>query len=399
MSGGSFQERNWTGGWFGSATSGPFPETHSKAKSGGPVANFRDRIRRLQSATGNYQLTIIDEGLATGSAGFQISNPNQGGNENRFSLVGVIHTNPLVTAPSLPSNTTDAQARINFLKKVRGSRRSFQGGVFLGELKEAIHMVTRPAEALRRAVTTYSRAAKKAARRTRGAKNVAKAISGSWLEHSYGWRPLLGDIDDAMKALADVPPLVADYVSGFAQDEFKPTSSSYTENTNNAWFTSKFVTHTLSRSRYKGAVVYDGGSILARTWQQNWGLTLSDFAPTVYELIPYSFLADYFSNLGEIVDAASFGTVSLRWGFCSTVLSAERKYLGSSVQNVGYPANWNFRGGKCSVSASTFRRFTFTRQNVTSISVGISDFQMKVPGIDDWRKWANIGALAVERIL
>lgn len=86
-------------------------------------------------------------------------------------------------------------------------------------------------------------------------------------------------------------------------------------------------------SRYNDAdesvVVYRGMVRIAQDTIQevhrNLGLDLSSFAPTVWEVIPYSFVADYFTNIGDMIDAASFPRSTLSWVAKTIVLTKERK--------------------------------------------------------------------------
>lgn len=47
--------------------------------------------------------------------------------------------------------------------------------------------------------------------------------------------------------------------------------------------------------------------------QSLFGFSQMDVLPTVWELIPWSFLADYFSNIGNVLAAWSFDQASLEW--------------------------------------------------------------------------------------
>jgi hypothetical protein len=130
------------------------------------------------------------------------------------------------------------------------------------------------------------------------------------------------------------------------------------------------------------------------------GVSLTNFAPTAWELIPYSFLVDYFSNIGNVIDTASLGTVYLSWG-----VRTERQFFEytSSAFDLYYPLNTDSheRFIHKSVNASGGRSYqqNFFRSPVGSVEVGILDLTFKIPGIDESRKWLNIGALAAKRRL
>jgi hypothetical protein len=302
-------------------------------------------------------------------------------------------------APVLPSIDTDTEARIKFCQNYRNKTRSFSTGTFLGELRETIHMIRRPAEALRKAITTYSLAAKKAVRRVRNAKKAAKAITGTWLEHSFGWRPLFGDVDDGMKALAGLPQVSGEVVTGFSSTTYTGPVETYQEDTASITIKARFVPRTFGYTRYVGFVGYELSNSGARSWNQNWGITLSDFAPTAWELFPYSFLVDYFSNIGNVIDAASLGHIDCRWGSKSHVTDGSRLFLSAAITGNQYASSAKFQAGVCALSPPHLSNYEFVRTQFFAIDVGLSDIRVKVPGIDDWHKWANIAALAIEKVL
>jgi hypothetical protein len=282
------------------------------------------------------------------------------------------------------------------MKKVRKSTRSFQSGVFLGELREAIHMVTRPAQGLRKAISSYSSAAKNAVRRARNTAEASRAVSGTWLEHGFGWRPFFQDIDNGMRALANIPRIIGEPISGYAEETSKTSPFSTGESLINANLVTSWTNVIRVAVRYKGLVAYENDST-APDFKSNWGLTLGDFIPTVWELIPYSFLVDYFTNIGDVLDTSGMGIVSLRWGFCSTRKYGIRRLISYKWVNAGWPALNHWVPGTINLPRKDLTNFSFTRTRVSGVSVGVTDFDVKVPGVRNWRQWANIGALALER--
>jgi len=373
---------------------GPILATSSVTKVGVNNPGWKQAIREARNAATPYSVSAVNDGLFTGSFGGVVTIGSTIITESRS---GACLVNPRPAPPAiLGTFNLDGQARIKFLQACRGARSSFQGGQFLGELKETIHMIRSPASALRREITRYSRAAEKATRGIRNAKSISKAVAGTWLEHSYGWRPLLADVDDAVKTLARIPPVIGTPISVSLRDEYFSGLSVIGNVISHTKCETGFRTRYRSFVRYKGLVGYACDTSAAGSWTSQWGLTLDNFIPTVYELIPYSFLVDYFSNLGSLIDAASFGTVSLRWGVCSTVSSSEF-VLG--FHRVVQQGSGVFSNPKVALSAPKLSRYSFTRVPISSVSVGITDFQLKVPGVDDWRKWANVGALLLDKVL
>lgn len=379
--------------------------TSSDSKAGTKNPFWKDRVRRMTQAGSAYARNSTVNGFVTGHiTGSYREGPAGTNSYNRITtdtLSGELFLDSFPGVPvSAPDFTIlDTNARVNFLSKCRGAQRAFQSGVFLGELRETIHMIIRPASALRRGISSYLAAAKKAYRRA-SPNRRASALTGTWLEYSYGWRPLFKDVDDGMAALADTDHIVPDIIAGSSKDEWTVGSGLYSTGASGSFVRGA----ARARERHQASVRYLGcvgweSTNRASTWQSHWGLTLSDFAPTVWELIPYSFLVDYFSNVGAVIDASSFGVVQLRWGVRSSFGVAAIQSSALSPVWSGLPANAVPLYLTSSLSFGQLSRFSFNRALVSSVSVGLSDLHFKIPGIGDWRKWANIAALASQKAI
>lgn len=386
---------------FGTVTDIVFNEfdaVSSDVKSGGSNPHWKDQIRSVTQAGTGYARQTTLGGFVSGKVSGTF-HPAGTYDERRdyHELSGQFQVGPGV--PDLPDiSTLQIQAKLKFIQKARSMIRLFQGGVFLGELRETLQMIIRPASALRRRVSLYSSSAKKAFRRERTPPSRARALSGTWLEHSYGWRPFFRDIDEGMEALSDTNHLVPQILAATESDVWKSASQDVSFSGPGVFISGDLVfqpEHT-GRVRYLGCVAWE--SLPPRDWQSKWGVTLSDFAPTVWELIPYSFLVDYFSNVGAVIDASSFGTVSLRWGICSAVAES-RIYLTKqsarwNSSSVSEPAS-----ASASLGLSPLSQWRFNRSLVEKLEAGIADVRGQMPGVGDWRKWANMAALAIEKTL
>lgn len=229
----------------------------------------------------------------------------------------------------LDSSSTFAKALGKFNQKTHAVSTKFQGGAFLGELRETIHSIRHPANALATSMSSYFRVAKKLRstvvktvdhygslkhRKVRSAiKNANRAIAGSWLEYSFGWMPLLHDINDAMEAASDrykvKPPF--EYVKATVSDKDMVSSSVFTN-----------VVGPVSWANYVDVVsqmdVTFRGVVSIQTNSPNvnrdlWGFSPRDFVPTIWEVCPYSWLVDYFSNVQDVINGLSFGGHNVRW--------------------------------------------------------------------------------------
>jgi hypothetical protein len=118
------------------------------------------------------------------------------------------------------------------------------------------------------------------------------------------------------------------------------------------------------------------------------GFSPKDFLPTAWELIPYSFLVDYFSNIGGIIYGMSNLFTNLAW-HNSTV----RKELKFRQWGTEYPLPGLVRitgaYAKCVTSKVSVERSKYTGHGVPSLA-------FKIPGFRSL-KWLNIAALVASR--
>lgn len=369
-----------------------------ETKSGSRNPGWRSRIRKVIQAGSGYSRSATTLGTVTGNiSGTLFENVAKTiRREERLSGQLFLDSGPTTPTP-FNFGYLSADAKVKFLQKCRSSQRLFQGGVFLGELRESLNMIARPGAALRRGIGAYLAEAKKVARRNHYT-DRGRLLTKTWLEYSYGWRPLFAEIDSGMQALATVHHIVPDIVVGVAADTV--CSEPYTRQTTASGVQigglARFRAEHRGSVRYLGCVAWESEN-RAKEWESpKWGITLRDFIPTVWNLIPYSFIVDYFSNVGGVLDASSYGRVDLRWGVLSVRNNSTVKMsqvtpfaqLGAGDSVVSMTANCAL--GQLSV-------WSFNRSIIDHVSVGLNDLHFKVPGVGEWRKWANLSALAIER--
>jgi len=298
---------------------------------------------------------------------------------------------PGLTQVSYTSALNQALSRA--IQKINSAQTSFQGGVFLGELRETVHMITRPGKALYTGVWDYLTVAKKRLKKV-PERARHRVLSNTWLEYSFGWKPLVADIDDGIDALGD---LLENPGSGLTA--FRGTGTS-------EWVSDigqKFISDPLGiveasyriRRREKVDIRIYGAmrqSSLAKTsTMQRLGLGFNNFVPTVWELIPYSFLADYFANIGDIVTAASTCTDSLAWINIGTKITVSEETYDSHlrVDPGGDPSTFSQSGGG---SPGSFKWESVRINRGPYLGSLVPSLEFKIPGVDSL-KWLNVAAL------
>lgn len=366
---------------------GKTAKTWSDTFTGSDNPNWRKTIARGGNATTSASGSKRSERLPRASGSISVSKQENPLNPYTGIYSGEVSGSPSASAALFDYTKADAAARLKFIDNYRSTRQAFSSGTFLGELRETLHMIRHPALSLRRGIDRYGMAVKKRLTRTKRYADRLKVVQDTWLEYNFGWAPFVHDITDAYNELVTGRSFWLEPVKGF---------SKFTDRSGGQYITNllgtlncriDYQSTTETSVRYLGAVRADRHS--PPSLMDAWGFRPEDFLPTVWELIPYSFLVDYFTNIGDIISAMSEGPVSLAWG-CKTS-RGERKltqtggYLFKTAGTIGTVK------GSCSGFQSTYT--TFARVSVSNVSVGVSDFGFKLPEFQS-KKWLNIGALA-----
>jgi len=302
------------------------------------------------------------------------------------------------------------QAAAKFYRNANKVLRSLQGAVFLGEALEALHMIRHPAQALRKGIDDFISLAKKRAKGIRLPSGSLKrktklrqVVGDTYLEFAFGWRPLLSDTVDGMVALTRLSEIQApfEHVHGIGTDtQVLPATDPVISFVNVFNQKSREYTHSVQPVvvKYYGVVkVADdyGKPPPARML----GLTLPDVPVAAWELFPWSFLIDYFTNVGDMIEAWSFPSGSLRWVSKTTVRESFNWTTAHSEQEhqTGIEAAFGLGASIQAFSPGSCTTETY-RKEVTRIRAAAFpnvSFQWELPGMN--LKWLNIAALISAR--
>jgi len=228
---------------------------------------------------------------------------------------------PTYGSPSFDSKAQAAAVK-SLYSKIRQAHQQFAGGVFLGEIKETVGLILHPASNLvKLSLQHVARTQHKLLRlKKKGyrAKQLTKAATDDYLTWVYGASPLMGDIEDLSKALQRIlsdPPRT--------RIKAKGEYATFTSAVLGADELGSLYTDKAERLTSYSAVKYYGmfeeakrdDGVLAQCQRvaDLSGFNLRSFIPTVWELIPFSFVADYVVNIGDMLEAATTDTSSVKW--------------------------------------------------------------------------------------
>jgi hypothetical protein len=374
--------------------------------TGDNIPNWRERIKLKQSAT--TLLTVngykMSRTLPIGDCRIHRIYKPTGALSGMTQTMG--HLGMYVNTPGLPTlSATRANnaALTHFIKKATAAQRSLSGGVVLGEFREVVRMIRRPTVLLRRGMVDYLRDVSRRLKQRRGLKSlkskkarlhaVNRVISSTWLEYQFGWKPLVSDIESGLIAAyrianEDRPSKV---VSAFSHEEVTGNRASASYGVGYGTLTTWTTEYDMVDVRYKGCVYLQSGLTGATRML---GLSWRDVVPTIWELIPYSFLVDYFSNIGDVIEALSFNKADIAWMEKGQYLRRVKVNTETTLQVATPPTNYEYILDSYSAPGKyEIERFSKSRTQYTGSIIPSLEFQ--IPGAKSL-KWLNITALLAQ---
>jgi len=252
------------------------------------------------------------------------------GRRYTFQLADAPYQNQVVCDPTVGvRNLLDSNSQIQLLgklqEKVRGH--AFNAGVFLATGKQTLDLagstVLKCFNALRSLrkghVTDAVRALGMSGKGTRNYPRRLEwgDVSSLWLEMQYGWLPLLSDVYEAGQAWEQANQTIVPYeVSASVFRGAEPQL--VVVNLNGGWSGSETFTGYTHAKKIKLRMTSSEAS--ART------IGLQDPGSIVWELLPWSFVADWFIPIGDYIsvcnqmpmfDGKEFLTTEVRTAFRS----------------------------------------------------------------------------------
>lgn len=362
--------------WTNSVTGADNPRWKQIILAGGNATNILSGSKRVIKGS------MSDEVIS------KASHDNGGPCFDWFVATGSLIPPVFFGAPSVDETSAVANARRQVISRAKSILTPVQAGVVMGELTKTVQMIKHPAATLRKSFDNYFSALKKVPRKKSSAYR-RKALNDTYLEYTYGWRPLMADAQnglDTMRSYLAKRPFELQEVRGKGFSE----STSFGSEAGNSysgcqvWYRPanyrKLEVKTVAGIRIQSRATLD-------SLPRSLGLYPESFVPTAYELMPYSFFIDYFSNVGAIIDGACLVNGNMTWS-CETKRTVARttamltRVIGSNPYVVQ----------SASVSNTVWEESSVDRQALTSI-VPPLDFRLPAFGS---KTALNIAALAYQ---
>lgn len=384
-------------------------------KSGQTNPQWRKRKEAGEFVASPYSCSQASALVESPGATFQAHVPAYGTDKWRsYSFQGTI------SPPAYPShNAVDTAATANkalarILEKIREEQQTASLLPALGELRSTIRQFGAPAEAI---VDLTNRRLNKLEFLAQGYKTGAwrpipwhRVVASTYLEYAFGLAPLIEDTRKTAEALArwnfeadNGKPLQAGRLLRAGADSTwvdVTQSSDYATGTD--WLHTR---NTINRRteygvrylvRLKDDLQADFGS--NDRLMQLLGFDPAQFAPTVWELVPWSWLADYFLNIQQIIEAGVTRTSHVDGIVKSVRTFSEQEII--EIPRIGrdaFPANPDLRYRAVDIPPvlcrSVGRRTDFVRTCPSSLGVPTLEFSYP----NSFRKLANMTAAMFAR--
>lgn len=243
-------------------------------------------------------------------------------------------------------SNTQQRAQKNMFNKTRDS--AFEGLVFAGELGESVRMISNRSSALAEGIQQaydhatlrrktdwfdplyqYRKYGKRPTKTSLGKLIASKA--NYWLENCYGWSPLVNDIQAGAKAAADYVykkngGSVSQESRGHAsvEDQFSFTryGIAFSPFTGGTCVVTRKEKHEHKYGCLKSMAAAMNPSQF-HSFASATNLDWRRIAPAAWELIPYSFVVDSFTNVGDIVSSLCTDTSNLYGGWLVSIKEVE----------------------------------------------------------------------------
>lgn len=299
------------------------------------TSKYSSRSKKGEIINNPFKSIKIDHGYQVGTWKWQVTGSCSGTAPKTQSAAAIYGTGnagelDLLAAPydSLAQELAQTTAIVGTRALAGVVSPEVQGLVDLAEWRKTIALVKHPVNSL----NGFFDKLKKSGKLKKG-QTIGQFLSENWLAYRYGVTPLALSLQGALVASSGARRSLrhTSRSSGTTSTHIVNGTKPYT---GNMWDTTLNLTSEVSGT-VRAGVLYEHEWTIG----QEFGLSISQIPATIWELIPYSFIADWFVNVGDYIEAITpkeSVRILAKWTTVKTEAREHASYLGTWSGPAGY---------------------------------------------------------------
>nr|URG16529.1 MAG: maturation protein [Leviviridae sp.] len=299
---------SWTGNRFtGTATSGTDSYSFEACEMGTTrsmddyvTASFREKVAR--GLVINSPMTKVETAY-TVSIGARSYRVKKTGSQTHDMNKSWPRSPICISVRGGPLGHIGSNIDVGSLVKVAGTQAAaniddavFEGAIFAAELSETISFLRHPLKNW----NDFLKAVRRTKRKGRFARalTVQEFIASNWLAYRYAVRPLVGDIQDAIAAVKSIQERAPERrtARGTSSSSGSMSSTTVLGASGGQEFTYSSTTHT--NIKVRAGVLYEHTRD-----PDTFGVAYHDLPVAIWEAVRFSFVIDWFANIGPWIEA------------------------------------------------------------------------------------------------
>lgn len=373
---------------------------------GTEVIAFQSKIATGQEATGEYYLDAYEGKNYPGSYSAGPVTYVPGGVAYTDLFNGNLKPVDVFSHNTYDEAELTTAALSRFYSRIRSARTELHSLAVLGEGAQTLKMIKKPFSHLVDLTTDTFRILKNRKDSLRKLKALArrkewdKIIAGTYLEWVFGVMPALMDIKDGMAALDRITKdnNLRNRIVGSSSSSSQVSESSESPIYGGGAYRFRMESNISTTSGVKYIGYMDLTELVAQNAfdrsRELLGFTPEDFLPSVYEVMPWSWLIDYFTNIGDLIEAGTTDMTGLKFIVKNIRHQSERVIVCTALDPNGVIPGVVVPQWSGDYGISVTRRTTLTRSRVAVADVPVPDLRFHHPG-GSIKKLANMLAVAV----
>lgn len=236
----------------------------------------------------------------------------------------------------------------------------------------------------------------------------AEIVASTWLEYAFGLAPLISDTKKAAEALARFHLEVDEDLHRRSKviargQSSKATFTQQVGSVNSTWLIGTNNTKTVTEQRVQ-YVCGLGASVTAAFGSNERLLELlgfrpQDLLPAAWEVVPWSWLVDYFTNVGDILKAGATSTGQITWISKAVTQVTTRESVmpidWERTKTAAFNAGWTKLNATTGTHLGTSRTIRTTVNRTVGEKLGVPPLVFSLP--TGYGQLANMAAVLISK--